>query len=117
MRTFSCVCSEVLEVPDSNASDVKCPMCGRVYTHNGRFLWRESPGNSLPGSSEIIGAPIVTSDEDMRAEDQDGALEQAFAKGTLPEEDRRASEPVLTEAPATPPAEPVQTRGSSKRKS
>jgi hypothetical protein len=116
MRAFECVCSTILQTPDTNASDIKCADCGRVYTHNGRFLWRESAGNSLPGSSEIVSGAVVLPDEDKRSKDQDAALEKAFVKGTLPEEDRRGDEVVLTETvPAAPAAVTEPARGSRKK--
>lgn len=120
MRAFNCVCSNELQLPDSNQQDIKCPKCGRVYTATGAFLWRESPGNDLPGSSEIIAEPFITKDEDRRAEDQDKALETAFVEGTLPEEDRRAEEPANTETTATvevPAAPPASKSARGDRRS
>jgi hypothetical protein len=117
MRPFECVCSKELQLPDSNQQDIKCPNCGRVYTANGRYLWRESPGNDVPGSSDIDNTPFIAPEEDRRADDQDEAVVAAFVEGTLPEEDRRAEEPVtetVVETPAAPPASKSTARGDKR---
>ena len=84
-RNFTCICSTKLTLPE-NQGDVKCAHCGRVYTYHGRFLWQESAGNDLPGSSEIL--PVGSGER--RAEDEGDAIGEAFAAGKLPEADRRA---------------------------
>lgn len=121
MRPFDCACSNVLQLPDSNQSDVKCPQCGRVYSATGRFLWREQPGNDLPGSTSFMAEPPpFPAEADRRSPDQDAAIEQAFVEGKLPEEDRRAPEPVAAAATAeTPAAEPPASKPArgDKRKS
>lgn len=87
---FTCICGKVLP-HHQHQSDFKCAACGRVYNYQGRFLWQESKGNDLPGSSDIVPGGVG-----KRAEDDipdpavaDTALEEAFAEGKLPEEDRR----------------------------
>lgn len=94
---FTCVCGEVL--PHQSAqSDFKCPHCGRVYNYQGRFLWQESAGNDLPGSSDIIdGAGIGKRLEDKVPDPEapQKALEQAFEEGKLPDEPRRKTDAEL----------------------
>ena len=84
-RNFTCICSTKLTLPE-NQGDVKCAHCGRVYTYHGRFLWQESAGNDLPGSSEIL--PVGSGER--RAEDEGDGIGEAFAAGKLPEVDARA---------------------------
>jgi predicted nucleic acid-binding Zn-ribbon protein len=86
MARMSCICGEILTLPE-NQVDVKCAKCGRVFNHQGRYLWKEKPGNDLPGTSEIVTGPEAHGDR--RAEDQDTALEEAFVAAKLPEVDRR----------------------------
>jgi hypothetical protein len=122
MRPFQCVCSAILQLPDSNQTDVKCANCGRVFTATGRFLWREQAGNDVPGSSEFVHVPFITEEEERRAADQDKAVEKAFAEAKLPEEDRRTEgDPVLqepaapvVETPAAPPASKSNARGDKR---
>ena len=83
---FTCICGEKLPHQERQ-SDFKCPHCGRVYNYQGRFLWREHPGNDLPGSTDTVPGGV-----DRRADDQDAAVEQAFEAGTLPEEPRRQTD-------------------------
>lgn len=112
MRVFTCVCGQTLHLSDTNQQDAKCAACGRVYTANGRFLWRESPGNDLPGSSEFVEVPFIRPEEDRRDDDQDTALEKAFVQAKLPEEDRR-----IEDLAAVTPSAPVSksARGDKRK--
>lgn len=91
--TITCICGHDLQLPEGQ-TDVKCAHCGRVYTYQGRFLWKEAAGNSVPGSSDIEDGGIG-----LRAEDKvpdpdaaDKALEEAFQDGKLPEAPRRRTD-------------------------
>lgn len=85
-EVFTCICGQFVKRPE-NQADTKCMNCGRVYTYNGRYLWREDTLNELPGT----GSPISGEEGhgERRAEDQDAALEEAFVEAKLPDEDRR----------------------------
>lgn len=86
MTAFTCICGNPMSLPQ-NQGDFECPKCHRVYNHQGRFLWREDENDN-----KIAGGL------DRRAEDQDTAIEQAFAEGKLPEEPRRAGDEELLSA-------------------
>lgn len=108
---FTCICGKELPHQERQA-DFKCAHCGRVYNYQGRFLWKEHPGNDVPGSSDLEEGGLSRRAEDLHPEDEDArqhALEGAFEVGALPEEPRRKTDEELFN-------EAVEAKAAKKKK-